>query len=125
MLSAPPTMDGAQRLAPAKTHRLVWIGPVDDHVELTIAAHGFALVGADSDDDGGLPAADAVFVQDGSPGLVAELVRHGRPVIADGERGDSDRLRALLQAGAAEVVMRPIDPADVARKAARAIRKAR
>ncbi|MEO0326529.1 MAG: serine/threonine-protein kinase [Myxococcota bacterium] len=125
MLSAPPTMSGDQRLAPATSHRLVWIGDVDDKIELTIAAHGFELVSADSDEDGGLPAADAVFVAGGSPGLVAELVRHGRPVIADGERGDIERLRSLLQAGAAEVVMRPIDPADVARKAARALRKPR
>ena len=51
------------------------------------------------------------------------LSRAGVPVLTDAPRGDMDRLSQLLRAGAADVVVTPCDPDEVARKLARAIRK--
>ncbi|MEM1417159.1 MAG: serine/threonine-protein kinase [Myxococcota bacterium] len=124
MLSAPPTMPAAPA-AVATTQRIAWIGDASAEADLAVAAHGFELVPLGDDGSGPLPPADAVFVANASIDLVRALVRPGRPLIADAERGDIERLRGLVQAGAAEVVMRPVDAADVARKAARALRKGR
>jgi DNA-binding NtrC family response regulator len=44
-------------------------------------------------------------------------------VITDAPKGDMERLSQLLRAGAADVVVAPYDPEEVARKVARAIRK--
>ena len=52
------------------------------------------------------------------------LAEAGPPVLTDADRGDLGRLTAMLAAGAADVVLRPVSAAELARKLLRAARDA-
>jgi serine/threonine-protein kinase len=70
--------------------------------------------------------ADVIWAPGAPPEEVARLVETlDLPVLTDVEPGDNVRLAALLRAGAAEVLVRPVRVEDLARKLHRAIRKKR
>ncbi|MCB9630269.1 MAG: serine/threonine protein kinase [Sandaracinaceae bacterium] len=96
---------------------VAYIGPVDDALSLALAANGLYLRPHDNSP------ANAVYAPGMSAAEVQLLSRAGVPVLTDAPRGDMDRLSQLLRAGAADVVVTPCDPDEVARKLARAIRK--
>ena len=91
--------------------------PADEALTLGLAANGLALRPFDQ------TPARAVFAPGLSPDELAVLCRAGVPIITDAPKGDLARLSALLRSGAADVVVTPSDPEEVARKLARAIRK--
>ncbi|GAB4207416.1 MAG: hypothetical protein OHK0013_25020 [Sandaracinaceae bacterium] len=69
---------------------------------------------------------DAVWAPGASPEEVARLVAElSLPVLTDVAPGDTTRLAALLRAGAAEVLVRPVRIEDLAKKLLRAIKKKR
>ena len=96
---------------------VAYIGPNDEALLLGLAANGLFLRAYDA------TPARAVFAPGLTPEEIATLSRAGEPVITDAPRGDMERLSQLLRAGAADVVVAPYDPEEVARKVARAIRK--
>lgn len=95
---------------------LGWLGPVDEDIELGLAANG--LLPIELDDEaipGGVP---ILFLPEATPEQVERLSKNHQ-VIADADRGDVSRLSTLLKVGAADVVMRPISADELARKALR------
>ncbi len=96
---------------------VAYIGPNDEALLLGLAANGLFLRAYDA------TPARAVFAPGLTPEEIATLSRAGEPVITDAPKGDMERLSQLLRAGAADVVVAPYDPEEVARKVARAIRK--
>jgi serine/threonine-protein kinase len=101
----------------AGTFDVAYIGPNDEVLLTGLAANGLMLRAYD-----GTPS-HAVFAPGLAPSEVTALAQSAAPVITDAPRGDMERLSELLRAGAADVVVAPYDPDDVARKIARAIRK--
>ncbi len=97
------------------------VGAVSAELLMGLAANGFAafVIGADAELDA---STKALFAPGASPAVVEALAGRGVPVVADAERGDMARLSALLRAGAADVVLRPVDAAELARKLARLVR---
>ena len=92
------------------------IGPLDDEVLLALAAVGLAAVrGPDERAE--------IVLADASTAELAGLIARGRPVIAVAAAGDLDAAAALVRLGAADVVTRPVQPEDAARKVKRALRR--
>jgi len=96
---------------------VAYLGPHDEALMLGLAANGLFLRGYTD------TPARAVFAPGLTPEEIATLVRAGEPVITDAPKGDMERLSQLLRVGAADVVVAPYDPDEVARKILRAIRK--
>jgi hypothetical protein len=96
---------------------VAYLGPADEALALGCAANGLYLRAYSEQP------ARAVYACGLPVDELAALCRAGVPVIADAPKGDMERLSALLRVGAADVVVTPADPEDVARKVSRAIRK--
>ena len=95
----------------------------DGHA-IGLAAQGMHAYLAEG--DGALEGSSAVWAPHASTEEVARLCALGkRPVLTDIASGETDRLAALLRAGAAEVLVRPVKVEELAKKLARAIRKTR
>ncbi|MFO0709544.1 MAG: serine/threonine-protein kinase [Sandaracinus sp.] len=74
--------------------------------------------------DAALEGASAIWAPHASPEEVARLASLTKvPVLTDLAPGDTERLAALLRAGAAEALARPVRVEELAKKIARAIRK--
>ncbi len=110
-------------------HTIAVIAPTDgnalgDGHAIGLAAQGMHAFIADG--DGALEGASAVWAPQATSDEVARLVAlGGRPVLSDIAAGETERLAALLRAGAAEVLVRPVKVEELAKKLARAIRKAK
>ncbi len=122
----------AQRMVEAKgaaspksegTIELGVIGRLDASVVLGLHANGIAAF-AVSDEEPVGPSTAAVLVLDASEEEVARRAA-GPPVLAALDRADVARLSAMLRAGAADVVLRPFDAAELARKVRRVARDRR
>ena len=95
------------------------VGSLDADFQLGLAANGLQCMSFDGDVAG----LSAVFAPGLTPERVKEVGALGVPVVTDADPSDVERLSALLRAGAAEVVIKPCQSDDVARKLWRAIRK--
>lgn len=96
--------------------------PLRDGHAIGLAAQGLHAYLADG--DGALDGAGAIWAPRAEPDEVARLVALGvAPVLSDVDGGETERLAALLRAGAAEVLVRPVRVEELAKKLARAIRK--
>ncbi len=91
------------------------VGAVDAALLLGLRANGI-LAFAVRDDEPADDATAALYAPGADPDAVRALAAEGRPVVAAADRGDVAALSALLRAGAADVVLRPVDAADLARK---------
>jgi hypothetical protein len=96
---------------------VAYLGPANEALALGCAANGLYLRTYDE------RPARAVYACGLPIDELAALCQSGVPVVADAPKGDMERLSALLRAGAADVVVTPSDPDDIARKISRAIRK--
>ena len=96
--------------------------PVSDDFELALAANGISVVTFEADSTPRNAA--AIFAPNASEQEVATLSASGLPVITDAESSDVTRLTAMLRAGAADIVIRPCAPDDVATKIVRAVKRA-
>jgi len=114
--TSPPPPAEAERL------RIGWVGLVDEELATALAVNGIDAVEVEED---ALPSGlEVLFVAGASVDRVEELAA-SRLVIADAKPGDVARLQALIEAGAADVVMRPCSTEALARKVHRAWRRAR
>ncbi|MFK7984638.1 MAG: serine/threonine-protein kinase [Sandaracinaceae bacterium] len=77
--------------------------------------HAFVL----APDEVAVGVADVVYAPGADLDRVAALRGTGVPVVVDTPKGDMKRLAALMRAGAADVVLRPVSPAALARKLGR------
>lgn len=121
MLSERPTMSvpaptaGRTELRPMRHLRLVG-GELDLEVLTGLLANGFGLATEREP-------YDACLVLDGSLDTVRRLAAAGEPVVAAVDhRTDAEQLADYLRAGAAAVVLRPLDASQVVRGLERAIR---
>ena len=96
-------------------------GAVTPELMLGLAANGIAAF-AISDEEAVGEATVAIFAPDANEARIRGLSKLGPPVVADAEPGDVKRLSALLRAGAADVVLRPVGAADLAKKLLRVAR---
>ncbi|HJL16725.1 MAG TPA: serine/threonine-protein kinase [Sandaracinaceae bacterium LLY-WYZ-13_1] len=96
-------------------------GEVSPDLLLGLSANGLApfVVTEDARPDARTA---AVYAPRADEARIAALAADGPPVVADADRGDMTRLSALLRAGAADVVLRPVSAADLARKLRRVAR---
>lgn len=126
MVSASPTVEAGAPRAVGASARFGWLGHPSEHELLALAAHGLDVLALDSVDGlQGAPDVGVVYVPQASASRVAELADRGYRVVADAPKGDVDHLTDMLRAGAAEVVTRPVEAAELARKVLRALRKVR
>ncbi len=108
-------------------HSIAVIAPSDgaalgDGHAIGLAAQGLHAYIAEG--DGALEGASAIWAPRASVEEVARLATLGRgPVLSDVAPGENDRLAAMLRAGAAEVLARPVRVEELAKKLTRAIRK--
>jgi len=105
-------------------HTIAVIGELADGQAIGLSSHGLhAFIAAD---DEALAGASAVWAPNLAPAELARLAPLVKlPVLSDVTAGDNERLAALLRAGAAEVLARPVRVEELAKKLARAIRKHR
>jgi serine/threonine-protein kinase len=114
-LPTPPAADERQ---------VAVVGAIASEQVLGLATHG--LVTYLASERTPAKGADAVWAPEASPERIAQLVEElGVPVLSDLEPGDTGRLAALLRAGAAEALVRPVRVEELAKKLARAIKKKR
>lgn len=99
-------------------------GKISDEFSLALGANGLRSITLEDDWEALPSGVNALYAAGATPQRVADLQKHGVPVVTDAFDADAQRLADLLRAGAAEVVIQPCAPADVARKILRAIRKA-
>lgn len=115
MISMGGTADFDGAIRPAETDATVcWVGTFDPVVSEHMAMIGLSVVPEGT-------TGDVIF----APGVTAERVSqlHGAPVVTSAARGDLERVTQLLRAGAADVVLEPLNPIDLARKLKRAAKK--
>ncbi|MEM9073167.1 MAG: serine/threonine-protein kinase [Myxococcota bacterium] len=124
MISVSPTVEAREPAVPMSSHRIAWVGATTDHQRLALAAHGLDVREVATPSEVPEDAA-AIFYPEATGEQIAAFAALGHPVVVDAPPGDVAQLTALLRAGAAEVVMRPLANEDVARKLLRAVRKAR
>ncbi len=126
MVSASPT-DEVRVVRPiSASARIGWLGRPTDQELLALAAHGLDVLALDAAE--GLSEAEdvrVVYVPQASAERVAELAGGGYGVVADAPKGDIEHLTDMLRAGAEEVVTRPVEATQLARKLLRALRKVR
>ena len=104
-------------------YRVALDGEMLSDDEITVLAIGSVECRALDELGGGF---DAIYTPQASPARVKQLSdTYGVPIISAVEPGDTDRLSALIEVGAAEVVVNRVAAKDLARKLQRAIRKAR
>lgn len=112
------------RMVPATSQRddrtsLLEVGvdgePLDAALVVALASNGISAFPGD---------APLVFAPGATPARVAELAK-ASAVVSDAAPSDIARMRALLAAGALEVVPRPLRAEELARRLQRAARKAR
>lgn len=99
------------------------VGAVTPELMLGLSANGiaaFVVTDAEPVD----AATRALYAPGASEAEVRALAEAGPPVLTDADRGDLGRLTAMLAAGAADVVLRPVSAAELARKLLRAARDA-
>lgn len=89
--------------------------PLDAELMVALASNGILAFPGE---------APLVFAPGASPARVAELTKRVA-VVSDASPADIDRMRALLAAGALEIVPRPLRPEELTRRLRRAERKAR
>jgi hypothetical protein len=96
------------------------VGDVDPELWLALAANGIVAwaAGADPIDEPAI-----VFAPLASVVAVEALCRDGHTVLTDTAAGDMTRISALLAAGAAEVVVRPVGADDLSRRLRRVARR--
>lgn len=110
--------------APDDARVLPVVGPaLERELDLGLRANGFAPwpVQQPPMPDGAV----AIFAPEATEALVTELVDFGLPVITDAGSDEMDRVSAMLAAGAADVVTRPVRPEKLVKKLGRAIKKHR
>lgn len=97
------------------------VGDVSPELMIGLTASGLApFVVSDEE-----PIGDdtvAVFAAGATLERIRALATH-RPVVADAERGDVERLSDLMRAGAADVALRPVSAAELARRLRRVARR--
>ena len=124
-----PSRDGRTLTDPGRTGAgsdltpLAVVGALEGDLSIGLVANG--LLPFIVSDHQPLSGADAVFAPGASPEALAELAKIGLPLVTDSDKGDMNRITALLKAGVQEVVHRPVKTDDLARKVWRAIRKYR
>ncbi len=127
MISAiTPPMRESERPAPAPgdAKHVAVVGALDGTHAVGLAAQG--LVARAAADDLAAVGADAIWAPQAEPARIARLLELAKvPVLSDVAPGDGERLTALLRAGAAEVLTRPVRVEELARKLLRAIKKHR
>jgi serine/threonine-protein kinase len=101
---------------------LAVIGPVDPELLVALAANGIVAFVVDGEPRD-LEGAHVVYAPGATPERVAELTRGRALVLSDTPAADIDRIGALLAAGAAEVVPRPVTSDELVRRARRAARR--
>lgn len=100
------------------------LGALEGDLVVALAVNG--IVAYIVSDDQPIAGAHAIFAPLATPEALAELKRiHGLPVVTDTTPSDVARLPALLRAGVDEVLPRPVRAEDLARRLARAVKKAR
>src|SRR5690606_2761914 len=96
------------------------LGVIDPALLLGLSANGLApFVVSETEAVG--PETMAVY----APSIGEDEVRalaSGPPLVVDADRGDMARLVGLMRAGAADVVLRPVGAAELARKLLRVAR---
>ncbi|MCB9594112.1 MAG: serine/threonine protein kinase [Sandaracinaceae bacterium] len=108
--------------APSDTVEIGVVGAVPPSLLIGLSANGFAAFVVSADAAIGAETR-ALFAPNATEAEIAALAVHGLPVITDADRGDAARLPATLRAGAADVVLRPVTAAELARKLARVVRR--
>ena len=104
--------------------KVALVGDIDEELELALRVNGLDPVRLPGEIRKIPSEARAVFAPGAEPSTVETLCANGTPVVTDAPTSDVKRLAEMLRAGAAEVVVRPSQPDEVARKIWRAIRKA-
>lgn len=105
--------------------RIAVCGSIEPNLEIGLAANGIQVQKLDVDTEPmDVPLGVLAVYAPGARGAQIEsLASTGLPVISDAAPADIDRLAEMLRAGAAEVVIQPSPPEEVARKVWRAIQK--
>lgn len=98
------------------------LGQVDGELWVALAANGIVAWAAPNAE---LPPGALVYAPGCSPAEVGRLGDDGHTVITDTDPGDIGRIGALVAAGAAEVVLRPVAAEDLARRLLRVARRLR
>jgi len=116
-------VDAPERPTPAPVDHaeIGVVGAVAPELLLGLSANGFAAFAVTDE----TPVEDrtrALFAPGATEDAIAALTRHRIPVVTDADRGDVARLSAMLRAGAADVVLRPVGAAELARKLQRLVR---
>jgi len=96
------------------------LGDVDPDLWVALAANDIVAWAAAGEN---VPDAALVYAPRATTDAVGELSRAGHLVLTDTEAGDMSRISALLGAGAAEVVVRPVAADDLARRLRRVARR--
>jgi len=97
------------------------VGAVAPQLLLGLSANGYAAFTV-TDASPVEARTRALFAPGATETEIAALASHGIPIVTDADRGDVERLSAMLRAGAADVVLRPVGAAELARKLARLVR---
>jgi CheY-like chemotaxis protein len=100
------------------------IGALEGDLSVALAANG--IVPFIVSEEQPVAGAHAIFAPLLTPEELAELKsQHRLPIVTDTGRDDPTRLPAVLRAGVDEVLPRPVRAEELARRVARAVRKAR
>lgn len=100
------------------------VGELEGDLSIGLSANGIVpyIVSEEQPIEG----AHVVFAPNLDPEALAALkARYRLPVVTDTRRDDPGRLPALLRAGVDEVLPRPVQAEELARRVSRAVRKAR
>ncbi len=105
--------------------RIAVCGPIEPNLEIGLAANGIQVQQVEIDSEpADVPLGVlAVYAPGARAARIASLAETGLPIISDAAPSDIGRLAEMLRAGAAEVVIQPCPPEEVARKVWRAVRK--
>jgi len=111
--TTPPPIAGMDDDGDEHTATVEVIGALEHDLVVALAAAGIQI-GAN---------ASALVVVGGDLERVALACARGLPVVADSTRGDFRRISDLLRLGVSEVVLTPIQPADLVRRLARVVQR--
>lgn len=133
MVSLPPTREEAastirpgqaiERSAHRTSHTIGVLGALEDDVQTALATSGVRAIDlASLDPTQEVGEVEAIIVVDGDDGLISALASDGVPVLAVAGLDDFARITHMLEAGVAEVLLSPLQPARVSTQVERVLR---
>ena len=129
MVSEPPIGDDSPTVAGDLwldvDIRIAVCGDIDSNLEIGLAANGIQVqpIPVEVEPMDVPLGLLAIYAPGARATRIETLAATGLPVISDAAPSDIDRLAEMLRAGAAEVVIQPCPPEEVARKVWRAVKK--